>query len=125
MSGPAPAVGTRARAGGLAAGVPLLLLPIRIETRFADNADGVSALLLRVYPDTLNTSSFEAALTQDEVTAGTTYWNLVWAAGNPPPDPGRKARSIATRGANGRPSPARSSELPAPGEPMEGPGAGS
>jgi hypothetical protein len=87
MSGPAPAAGTQERAGGLAAGVPLLLLPIRIETRFADNADGVSALLLRVYPDTLTTSSFEAALTQDELTAGTTYWNLVWAAGNPPPDP--------------------------------------
>ena len=47
MSGPAPAArDTDARrAGGLAAGVPLLLLPVRIETRFVDNADGVSRRL--------------------------------------------------------------------------------
>ncbi len=71
----------------LAAATPLLLLPVRIETRFADDAGDGAALLLRVYPDTLSTSSFEEALTQDEVAAGTTYWNLVWAAGNPPADP--------------------------------------
>jgi hypothetical protein len=63
---------------------PLLLLPMRIETRFADTADGASFLLLRVYPDTISVSSFEPELTQDEVTAGQAYWNLVWQAGNPP-----------------------------------------
>ena len=72
---------------GLAAGTPLLLLPVRIETRFADNPQGGSALLLRVYPDTLSTSSFETALTNDEVTAGAAYWNQIWSVGNPPADP--------------------------------------
>ena len=78
----------------LAASVPLLLLPIRIETRFVDGVGGVvaggdavssSTLLVRIYPDTVSVASFEAELTADEVAAGKAYWNLIWAAGSPPP----------------------------------------
>ena len=65
---------------------PLLLLPMRLETRFDDTADGASFLLLRVYPDTISVSSFEPELTQDEVSAGQAYWDLIWRAGSPPPD---------------------------------------
>jgi hypothetical protein len=54
---------------------------VRIETRFIDNADGVGFLYVRIYPDTISISSFEPGLTQDEITAGQAYWNLVWAAG--------------------------------------------
>jgi hypothetical protein len=75
----------------LAAGVPVLLLPVRIETRFASQpavtVKGQSAgpsLLVRVYPDTISVSSFEPELTPDEVSAGTAYWDLVWRAGLPP-----------------------------------------
>jgi hypothetical protein len=75
----------------LAATVPVLLVPIRIETRFVGAAaeghpnliDRVAVppalLLLRVYPDTISTTSFEPELTADEVTAGTTYWQQAWA----------------------------------------------
>jgi hypothetical protein len=86
MTTPAAAAGP-ARGVPLAAGTPLLLLPARIETRFADTADGSPFLLLRVYPDGVGVSSFEPGLTQDEIDAGQTYWDLVWRAGSPPPDP--------------------------------------
>ena len=77
--------------GTLNAAIPLLLLPVRIETRFAPASAVTGAgqgpeLLLRVYPDTISVSSFEAALTQDEISAGQAYWNLLWLAGSPPPD---------------------------------------
>ena len=83
-SGPADPAATR---GGrpLASGTPLLLLPVRIETRFAD-LDGEGFLLLRIYPDTISVSSFEPELTQDEVDAGRAYWDQIWSAGRQPPD---------------------------------------
>ncbi|MDQ2957722.1 MAG: hypothetical protein M3Y42_12240, partial [Actinomycetota bacterium] len=86
----------------LPAAVPLLLVPVRLETRFvagvADAAQAqqfdlavigrpsVGELLLRVYPDTIGTSSFEPELTSDELAAGTTYWQASWAAGQPVAD---------------------------------------
>jgi hypothetical protein len=95
----------------LPANVPLLLLPVRIETRFVASSDLVpqvfttavvdvpdAQLLLRVYPDTINTSSFEPELTDDEVQAGTRYWSALWSLGDPPPDePARAAlKTLAT-----------------------------
>ena len=82
---PTPEPPGRERAPALAAATPALLLPVRIETRFVDSLDGASSLLVRVFPDTISISSFEPELTQDEISAGTAYWNLVWQAGNPPP----------------------------------------
>jgi hypothetical protein len=75
----------------LTATVPLLLFPVRIETRFvadvvnAGVAEG-PALLLRVYPDTVTVSAFESALTANEISAGQAYWTQVWLAGNLPAD---------------------------------------
>jgi hypothetical protein len=96
----------------LAANVPLVLLPVRIETRFLPAQDvgepvlvrrppdGVAGeLLLRVYPDTISTSSFEPELTDDEIGAGTAYWTTLWDLGGPPPeDRARTAwKTLATR----------------------------
>lgn len=50
------------------AAVPLLLLPIRIETRFQNNQ-----LWLRVFPDDIHVNSFESELTPDESTARTAF----------------------------------------------------
>ena len=86
MTAPAAAAGP-ARGLPLAAGTPVLLLPARIETRFAEAADGSPCLLLRVYPDTVGVSSFESGLTQEETNAGQAYWDQLWRAGSPPPDP--------------------------------------
>ncbi len=101
LPGTAPPAAADPGATTLAAAVPLLLVPIRIETRFVtpDAAIGTfqipneaavgpgAQLLLRVYPDTISISSFEPELTTDEAAAGTAYWQVLWDAGNPPPDP--------------------------------------
>ena len=57
----------------LSADQPLVLLPVRIETRFAG-----SDLLLRVYPDEIFADSLEPELTDEEITDGTAFWNAAW-----------------------------------------------
>lgn len=60
--------------------VPLLLLPVRLETRYDTRAGGPVRLRIRVYPDDIQTDSHEPALIQDEVAAGKLYWQTIWAA---------------------------------------------
>jgi len=84
---PTATVAASAVGGGgitLPGAVPILLLPVRIETRFVDGPDQEPFLLLRVYPDTINVAAFEPELTADEIAAGQEYWSLVWRAGLPP-----------------------------------------
>ncbi len=57
----------------LSADQPLVLLPVRIETRFAG-----TDLLLRVYPDDIFADSFEPELTDEEIADGTTFWAAAW-----------------------------------------------
>ena len=72
----------------ISASTPLLLLPIHIQTRFVDEQDRSSSQLwIRIYPDQIAVDSFETALTAQELADGEAYWNAVWQAGNPPPDP--------------------------------------
>ena len=65
---------------------PLLLLPVRIETRFTDRGD-TSELWVRVYPDQITANGHHPELTAAELAAGNAYWDAVWRAGNPPPHP--------------------------------------
>ncbi len=49
--------------------VPLLLLPVRLETRFQNNQ-----LLVRVYPDAVHVDSFEPRLTEVEIEWRKRFW---------------------------------------------------
>src|SRR5262245_4297104 len=64
----------------LAATLPLVLLPVRIETRFRG-----AELLIRVYPDEIAGDGHEPELTGEERDLGFAYWRAVWL------DPGAEA----------------------------------
>ncbi len=64
----------------LSARHPILLLPLRLETRFKSSAAGVPQLWVRVYPDECLADGFDETLTQVEYDAGVAFWGAVWAA---------------------------------------------
>lgn len=66
--------------GKLRAGVPVALLPVRLETRYVTDVGG-PALLVRVYPDEIHVDDHEPELTDLEVAAATAYWTRIWRAG--------------------------------------------
>lgn len=78
----------------LSARLPLVLLPIRIETRFTPDT-----LLLRVYPDEILADSFEPELTDDEIADGLTFWDAAW--------PGETEERLAWKAIAGKIGPAR------------------
>ena len=61
------------------AALPLLLLPVRLETRWKSSATG-RELLIRIYPDEVHSDTFEPELTADEETWGDHYWQQTGAA---------------------------------------------
>ena len=61
-------------------GRPVVLFPVRLETRFFPLADGSSELRVRVYPDKVHLDSHEPKLTPDEVTWGQHFWEQTWRA---------------------------------------------
>lgn len=65
--------------------IPLLLLPIRLETRFSNNQ-----LLIRIYPDAVHVDSFERRLTEVEIQWGKHFWELTQLAKNEPDKEKRK-----------------------------------
>jgi hypothetical protein len=74
----------RARVDRLNDAYPLLLLPIRLETRFKTiSIEDVTKnqLWVRVYPDDCVVDTFEATLSTVEVKNARTYWSDFWRAG--------------------------------------------
>jgi hypothetical protein len=65
---------------------PILLMPLRIETRFKTFGAPVGAvgqrhqLWVRVYPDDCWVDRFEATLSETEILAGRRFWQDIWAA---------------------------------------------
>ncbi len=65
--------------------VPILLFPVRLETRFraATGAEGArtNELWIRIYPDNCQIDGFEALLSDTEVGNVTSFWIAMWRAG--------------------------------------------
>lgn len=68
-------------------GVPILLFPVRLETRFhrprVDTPAAAAApaqLWIRIYPDECQVDSFEEMLTESEVKNARAFWAGVWRA---------------------------------------------
>ena len=59
------------------ADTPILMLPVRLETRYFDNG---KELRIRVFPDQVHIDNHETKLTEDEVAAGQFYWQTRWNA---------------------------------------------
>lgn len=60
---------------------PILLFPLRIETRFKTGAAGRPQLWVRLYPDEALVDSFEPSLTEAEVLNAQRFWMHLWRAG--------------------------------------------
>ena len=61
----------------LDANVPIAMLPVRIETRFAPDQ---TSLDIRIYPDQVHLDGHEPEFTDDERQAAEWYWQQRWAA---------------------------------------------
>ncbi len=59
------------------ADTPILMLPVRLETRYFDTAQ---SLRLRVFPDQAHIDNHVTELTADEIAAGQFYWQERWTA---------------------------------------------
>jgi hypothetical protein len=60
---------------------PLVLFPVRLETRFFQQTDGTTDLCVRVYPDKVHVDSHEPKLTDDELIWGRHFWEQLTDAG--------------------------------------------
>lgn len=61
---------------------PIVMFPVRLETRFFSQDDGSQELRVRVYPDKVHIDTHEPELTDDEITWGHHFWNQTWKAGS-------------------------------------------
>lgn len=57
---------------------PLVLLPVRLETRYALAGHGGAVLRVRIYPDEIHVDDLVRGLGEAEVAAGRAYWTAVW-----------------------------------------------
>jgi hypothetical protein len=60
--------------------VPLVLLPVRLETRFVRENDQITALRVRIYPDDIHIDRHDPALSTAEFHAADEFWQATWRA---------------------------------------------
>jgi hypothetical protein len=78
----------------LLASQPIVMFPVRIETRFMGGSPPTQ-LLVRVYPDEISVDTHESALTLDEEDAGKTYYTGLSLTD--PTEEGKRWQVLATR----------------------------
>ncbi|CAH1693789.1 conserved hypothetical protein [Hyphomicrobiales bacterium] len=84
---------------------PILMMPIRLETRFKparETGAGSDELWLRVYPDDCFITTFDPALTAAEAADARSYWAGIWSAGGHEDEERAAWRAIATTHGAGR-----------------------
>lgn len=82
---------------GLKDDLPILLFPLRLETRFKE-----SELWVRVYPDTCLIDAFEPTLSDSELATARTYWQATWRAGGVEADERGAWRDLVASQGSGR-----------------------
>lgn len=60
---------------------PLVLFPVRLETRYFALPGSGFELRVRIYPDQIHVDTHEPALTEDEQSWGRHFWEQTWRAG--------------------------------------------
>ena len=81
----------------LGSGEPLLLLPVRLETRFFAQPDGTQELRIRIYPDQIHVDTHEPSLSADEARWGRHFWEQTWRAGDDEASERRAWQQLADR----------------------------
>jgi hypothetical protein len=76
---------------------PLVLLPVRLETRFFHLPGDTTELRVRIYPDKIHVDTHQPELTTDERAWGRQYWQLDWIAGNDTTARSDAWRTLASR----------------------------
>lgn len=103
--GRAEPVDPRQGIGKLSDRSPLVLLPVRIETRFV-NVGSTDAprhqLWVRIYPDDCSIDTFESALSDTEVANAKLYWQGIWRAGGEEDDERAAWRALVAAHGSGR-----------------------
>ena len=74
-----------------------MLLPVRVETRYADAAGGGRELLVRIWPDQVHVDAHDPRLTATEAEAGRQFWLADWRCGDDQERRRRAWRSLAER----------------------------
>ncbi|QIG49955.1 hypothetical protein G5V57_20835 [Nordella sp. HKS 07] len=85
--------------------IPILLLPVRLETRFKTVTDEDATreeLWVRIYPDTCAIDTFEPKLSETELANGRRYWIETWAAGGDEPQRRAAWRNLVASHGSGR-----------------------
>jgi hypothetical protein len=59
---------------------PIVMFPVRLETRFFLLPDGGADLRVRVYPDNVHIDTHEPGLTEEEIIWGKHFWEQTWRA---------------------------------------------
>jgi hypothetical protein len=80
--------------------LPILLLPVRVETRFMP-VTAPTELWVRIFPDDIAVHAHQPELTSDEKAAGSAYWNEIAAAASLPEDAQRARRTAAWQALSG------------------------
>lgn len=84
---------------------PVLLFPLRIETRFKQTGEGDDArheLWVRVFPDECVVETFEASLSRSEIRHARVYFAELWRAGAEEAEQRAAWRNLVTSHGSGR-----------------------